>query len=72
MPYQILPRAGFEGQFAGGHVSDYTISRIDSFVAPLYEKIYLAAEDVERWALAWLSQSDVSLAETDSSASMIS
>jgi hypothetical protein len=55
MPYQVLPKAGYEHQFTGNsHVSGYRLSGIDSFVVPLYEKIYLAAEDVERWTLALL------------------
>jgi hypothetical protein len=52
-PYQALPRSGHEQRFAtGSHLSDYRTSAIDSFVVPLYERIYLAAEDVERLALA--------------------
>jgi len=43
MPYQLLPmRAGEHGQ----NISAFSVDDVDSFVVPMYEKTYLAAEFV--------------------------
>ncbi len=51
LPYQSLPRlAGIRGP----HTSQYNLAEIDSFVVPIYEKIYLPAEHVEALAMSYL------------------
>ena len=60
MPYQFLPFIGSEHLFAK-HVSDFKISDVEDFVVPLYEKVYLAAEDVERLTKDLLESQEVGL-----------
>jgi hypothetical protein len=67
MPYQVLPKDDHDHVFVDPmHVSDYRTSSIDSFVVPLYEKVYLAAEDVEGAALTLLQDAGVGLAANSS------
>jgi hypothetical protein len=60
MPYQVVPRvAPVPG--ASGHLSLYLMHDIDSFVVPLYEKIYLSAEHIEKLALTVLNHAQYGL-----------
>jgi len=67
MPYETLPRDDQVARFSGARrVSDYRMSQIDSFVVPLYEKVYLAAEDVEGATLELLEDPHVGVAAISS------
>ena len=61
MPYQVVPK---NNRVAGrlAHPSPYKMSDIDAFVVPLYEKIYLSAEYIERLAAVVLSHRQYGLA----------
>lgn len=51
LPYRYL----LKKKTAGDKVSEYHYSEIDSFIAPLNEKIYLSAEEMETLALSIIS-----------------
>jgi hypothetical protein len=60
MPYQVVPKDGLPAnRFA--HSSGYKMSDIDAFVVPLYEKIYLSAEHIEKLAAAVLNHGQYGL-----------
>ncbi len=60
MPYQTVRRDDLPaGSFA--HESSFLMKDIDAFVVPLYEKIYLSAEQVERLTVAVLSHGQYGL-----------
>lgn len=47
LPYQVLWKSGPTGLVP--HESEFKIADIDTFVVPVYEKIYLAAEHIESY-----------------------
>jgi hypothetical protein len=47
LPYQIIWRDGLP---KSAYSSEYSISQIDGFVVPLYEKMYLSAEHIETFS----------------------
>ncbi len=51
LPYRYL----LKKKIAGDKVSEYSHSEVDSFIAPLNEKIYLSAEEMETLALSVIS-----------------
>jgi len=51
LPYRYLLKQKVEGD----KVSQYNLSEVDSFIAPLNEKIYLSAEEMETLALSIIS-----------------
>jgi hypothetical protein len=66
LPYETLPHPDHEDRFLDlPHVSTRVLSQVDSFVVPLYEKVYLAAEDVEDATLRLLRDPEVGLSGTD-------
>jgi hypothetical protein len=59
MPYQIVP---MPKTVFTGHVSTHITDQIDVFVVPLYEKIYLSAEYIEKLAGSLLLNKQYGLA----------
>ena len=55
MPYQTIRK---DDPKPAGHVSDFKIKDIDSFVVPLYEKIHLSAEHVMELSEAILTHKE--------------
>lgn len=64
LPYQVLPQSNSVGP---QHPDGYTISDIGAFVVPLYEKMHLFAEHIEKWTRFILSSHHIGLAATGSS-----
>jgi hypothetical protein len=68
MPYQVVPKDDVPaGRFT--HCSAYKMSDIDAFVVPLYEKIYLSAEHIEKLMVAVLAHGQYGLAQLSPSIS---
>jgi hypothetical protein len=61
MPYQVVLRDDVASSHLK-HLSPHKMSDIDAFVVPLYEKIYLSAEYIEKLAAAVLNHGQYGLA----------